>query len=282
MLHGSIDVQSQTGQGTTVTMHIPLMRASASTSVPSTPSGASLASRSFDDPLSMLQAAYPDKSVALYGFDSDIDPTTQLTKKGLVLSRYISDWFGFDITLSSTEFSSTDIIIVGEEDFPVLAGNTTTLPAIVVLRSSSSRSQKTIPYSSLTSPVEFVSKPFGPYKLAKAIRICLEKAQRLNATNSKNSPLSTQRTKKTVESEELLDLKALILDLSRGQTLAALTNNAKATAIESTKFKLKFNALSTESNEKARWGYQDQEFPFPNQFDQKPSKPLTMIPRSPN
>lgn len=281
MLHGSIDIRSQVGQGTTVTMHIPLMRASASTPGPPTPNSASVASRSLDDSVSILQAAYPDKSVNLYGFDSDMDATSRLTKKGIVLSRYISDWFGFGVTFSSSEFSSTDIIIVEEKDVPVLAENTATLPAIVVLCSSSSRSLKTIPYSSLTTPVEFVSKPFGPYKLAKAIRICLEKNQRLNATNSEKSHVSEEGIKKTFENGELLNLKALTPDLSNGQTQAALMNLPKTTASESAKSELASSALFTESNKKWRRENPDECFPFPKQSDEISSKPIAIIRRPP-
>ena len=77
---------------------------------------------------------------------------------------------------SLSELASEDLIIVYEKDLAeLLRQNATRLPTIVIC-SNSTRSQAASRHD-MPAVTEFISKPFGPRKLAKAFRLCLDKAR---------------------------------------------------------------------------------------------------------
>ena len=77
---------------------------------------------------------------------------------------------------SLSELASEDLIIVDEKDLAeMLTQNANRLPTIVIC-SNSTRSQAAS-RQDIPAVTEFISKPFGPRKLAKAFRLCLDKAR---------------------------------------------------------------------------------------------------------
>ena len=77
---------------------------------------------------------------------------------------------------SVSELTSEDLIIVDEKDLAELVTqNATRLPTIVIC-SNSTRAQAASRHD-MPAVTEFISKPFGPRKLAKAFRLCLDKAR---------------------------------------------------------------------------------------------------------
>ncbi|KAK3178063.1 hypothetical protein OEA41_000195 [Lepraria neglecta] len=72
MLKGSIDVQSEVGKGTEVTIRLPLSRLPGTTTPVSTPSTVTTDGSSGDS-MEALQADYSDVTVALHGFDDHKD-----------------------------------------------------------------------------------------------------------------------------------------------------------------------------------------------------------------
>ena len=77
---------------------------------------------------------------------------------------------------SLSELASEDLIIVDEKDLAeLLTQNATHLPTVVIC-SNSTRSQAAS-RQDMPAVTEFISKPFGPRKLAKAFRLCLDKAR---------------------------------------------------------------------------------------------------------
>ena len=77
---------------------------------------------------------------------------------------------------SLSELASEDLIIVDERDLAeLLMLNATRRPTIVIC-SNSTRSQAAS-CQDMPAVTEFISKPFGPRKLAKAFRLCLDKAR---------------------------------------------------------------------------------------------------------
>lgn len=169
MLDGTIAIRSQVGQGTEVKICIPMMRVS------QTESASTLTSTTtetpYDDPIQALQSNYPGKTASLHGLD-------QGTETSRVLKNYISSWFGFEIVSPWPTSGPVDIIIVDERTFSGLLETKSVTSSVIVLCSNASRFNQKGSYAGGSIPVEFMSRPFGPYKLAKALRLCLEKAKR--------------------------------------------------------------------------------------------------------
>lgn len=177
MLGGSIDIRSQLGKGTEVKLSIPLMRIPGVGTPVSTPSTTTSLERQQDDSLNILRAEYRDKFVALYGFEWDIHSFE--TRR--VLRHYMTSWYGLSVAVEWPPARIPDIVIVDEEELPDLLRIGLQGPVIMALCSSGSRNSQTTTYRDTSAVVEFVSKPFGPYKLAKALRLCFE---RINAARS--------------------------------------------------------------------------------------------------
>lgn len=169
MLDGTIAIRSQIGQGTEVKICIPMMRAPRTESVSTATSATT--ETSHDDPIQALRDDYPGKTASLHGLD-------QGTETSRVLKNYISRWFGFEIISQWPISRPVDIIIVDESIFSDLLETNSVASSVIVLCSNVSRFNQKGSYAGGSIPVEFMSRPFGPYKLAKALRLCLEKAKK--------------------------------------------------------------------------------------------------------
>lgn len=174
MLGGSIGIRSEVGKGTEVTIRLPLMRVSATDSSDSTPTMVASTEGLQDDSVTALQAEYPNKTVALYG-------VTNGTKTGEVLKQYITNWFGLEIISDSSTPLSADIILVDVKQFPSLLNTEFVAASVIVLCDNSTRYSRKASLANGAIAVEFVSKPYGPYKLAKALRLCLDKAKDISS-----------------------------------------------------------------------------------------------------
>lgn len=168
MLDGTIGIRSQVGQGTEVKICIPMMRAPRTDSV-STANSTTIETP-HDDPIQALRNDYPGKTASLYGLD-------QGTETSRVLKYYISGWFGFEIIPTWPTSRRVDIIVVDERTFSDLLETNSVASSVIVLCSNTSRFRQKGSYAGGSIAVEFMSKPFGPYKLANALRLCLEKAR---------------------------------------------------------------------------------------------------------
>lgn len=174
MLGGSIAIRSQVGAGTEVTICLPLLRASEKDSQASTPSSAETFEASHADSINALRADYSDKTVALYGM-------AEGAELARVIKRYIYDWFGLKILSSWSNAHPPDVIMVDEQALPALSKKETIATSIVVICSNSSNYGQRPPSVGGSFAVEYLSKPFGPYKLAKALRLCLENARDIDS-----------------------------------------------------------------------------------------------------
>lgn len=175
VLNGTIDFQSQVGKGTLVTVQIPLMKLPGTDTPKSTPSTIASTSSTVTS-LQSLQSEYTGKMVALYGFLSGKAPVSLNSQRCRVLHSYLKDWYSLQVTHSLSV--AADVIIVDEKDLHALwALNLNQRPMVVLCGAARPQVPSHI-HKSTTS--EFVSKPFGPYKLAKAIFLCLEKAKGLS------------------------------------------------------------------------------------------------------
>lgn len=187
MLGGSIDVRSELGKGTEVRVILPMIRSNSAETPVSTPNSSSTLDRQQDDSIAMLRERAKDMTVTLYGFSTNPPKSNRNSSMSVdfqvekSLSTYITDWYGIAVTASPYVPSSADIIIVDEGHLDAFrAAYSTALgkpagPAIVCLCFNTTRHRQSSSFEGGNGIIEFVSKPFGPYKLARALRSCLDK-----------------------------------------------------------------------------------------------------------
>jgi len=188
MLDGEINITSTVNKGTEVRVRIPMLRQSgnSSASTPSTVhSGISSVDRLKDDSVSVLRkrasgcriASFHRHGRTLRDNEFGIAQTLQD-----VLTQYVTKWFGLPMaTVSPRPMDDANIVIVDEADLSAFVETipgglaSKQRPSLIVLCSNSSRHGHLSAY--VQSGVQFVSKPFGPYKLAKAIRLSIERLE---------------------------------------------------------------------------------------------------------
>ncbi|KAL5346645.1 hypothetical protein ACLOAV_008352 [Pseudogymnoascus australis] len=218
----------------------------------STPRSGPSISRDDDCAISTLRAELAGHTVLLYGFDSDLkDPV--LYKMGQLLKASITNivinWYGLQVVTQSQKAS---IIIANEADPATIARlacqtfNEQTPPSILVLCSHSSRFDRSFSQTEATRNTNFVAKPVGPLKLAKALMRCLQQA-----TSARKSAL--QEVSNVFDDLALYPYRG---EISNNSQMAADTENACRAIVDSTP-----NASSKKHSE----------FPFPTSVDEKTS-----------
>jgi len=206
MLRGSIDIQSAVGVGTEVLIRLPLSR------VPGSASGTPPAPAKGHG---TMPTECKHMTVALYGFGG------KSANLGPVLKRCIEDWFKLQTVFYSidSDMASADILIIDETDLSTLLDRETFDAPTVVLCKNATRAETASRYKKL-SIVECVSKPFGPYKLAKALQMCLDRAKRNNiwitaasSPDISSSPLEDRRP--------MPDMNRLVIDSDNAMGLVS-------------------------------------------------------------
>ena len=192
-MNGSIEFSSQLGQGTEVSVKIPLMRLPGTETAGSTPSTVT-SSGSISTCMQGLQADHCGKRAALYrGYDDSV-AVPHHAERARVLNNYITQWYGLK---AASDADPVDIVIVDERDLSKLQyTKLDRCPTVVLCGASRPRMGSRSPNP---SAIEYVSKPFGPYKLAKAIYTCLEKAR--GNINSEVDPTMTFPEESPISSE---------------------------------------------------------------------------------
>lgn len=181
MLNGDITIQSTKDVGTQVTVALPMSQSTPSNSTSgSTPTSSGSIERIKDDSLTVVQQKARGRTAMLF------PPTASNDVRKLMretVAKYITDWFNFTfLDIRTRPATRSDIIITDEMYVPeLLKAFPDTLddpdgPMFVILCTTDSRrSERNAFFKSLH--VEAVSHPFGPYKLAKSFRRCLEKIE---------------------------------------------------------------------------------------------------------
>jgi hypothetical protein len=186
MLQVTMDIQSQVGRGTEVKVRLPLRRACQNIEKPVSSPMLGESSRDEDDSIAVLCRLAKRKTIALYGFDSNA--TSRSKAIGETLAHYVTEWFGLTKVSTWLPSSQADILIADEVEMPAvlaygpkfpgsLAG-----PLLVILCSDAVGYGQTSVYAAGGGDIEFVTKPIGPYKLAKALRHCLTRAIEVQRT----------------------------------------------------------------------------------------------------
>lgn len=263
MLGGSIDIRSQVGQGTEVRISLPLMRVPGTETPISTPSTAGSFERPQDDSVTILQEQASGRSVAFYKFVTRVGKDYQASETGNVLRKYVSTWFGLNALSQWNPKMRADIIIVDEMDLPSLLAENVLDQSILVLCSNSSRRGEGAIQIQGSGAIELISKPFGPYKLAKALRLCLERANVIRTssdsiTESSNiiSPHSDMPTD---------DFEELTLEGEDEHTPIVVQTNGTVLAGESTNAQMAMNSSSSAGGMDGLRANAGSDFPFPKQ-----------------
>lgn len=286
MLHGTINVQSEVGKGTDITICVPLSRVPGTDTPVSTPNtDPSIDGGPQDDSICVLQADYQATTIALYGFHPN-KFASEMTAAGRTLRNCIEDWFGLTACLSLSELTSKDVIVVDEKDLADLVTlNTAHLP-IVVICSNSTRSQAAS-RPNMPTVMEFVSKPFGPYKLAKALRLCLDKAKDYNLALTPVITFSNggQGSSESEADTTLPDLEHLTLETKDPLRPLSVQTNGVVTASGSDNAQMAIDHWNVESSNGTSGDMTvtgGQDFPFPDQsHQQSQTETNPASPRSP-
>ena len=267
---GSIDVRSRLGSGTTVQVSLPLMRPlMGSESAQSTPrSTGTTAIR--DASIESLRDDTTGCAVAIHEYfhiKQTLDRSREYAK---VLARYITEWYGITVRDWDDRGGAT-VWIIEERDIPqVLHSGAEAAaerkPAFIVLCSNATRhseAEAEKAESQLEGIFEHISKPCGPHKLARALRICLERMQLLESVDVPQIQASLHST--GGEEFQSLDLPPLHNDdvpitIQANETLSAShTRNAQM-------------AIKNHSTDSSR---SCDEFPFPSERSLSMASPLS-------
>jgi hypothetical protein len=193
---GTIDVRSDLGRGTQVKLGLPLEnRLGPSGDETATPISPSVSS---EDPISIVRYRAQGRTVSLQGFDTYSEAVSlqsqSLASLKASIQKYICDWFNLRIISSEpSSGAAADIVISDDSAFlnpSSIVGNELSShgQALLILCGSSAWQRMYAATMNKDRIIEFVSKPCGPRRLAKALLHCLDK-ENINKLNAgKASP----------------------------------------------------------------------------------------------
>ena len=286
MLQGTIDVQSDVGIGTEVTICLPMSRVPGNNTPVNTPS--SVGDGKSDDAMNSLIRDHQGSTISLYGFDSDS------SRIGRVLRHTIEEWFGLGVITHRNESpeSTSSLIITDERHFRSLFPSVPRDIPIVVLCNNSTRSEimRDLPTHQIA---EIVSKPFGPHKLAKALQFCLDRAQDVkhglavpDSTEYLQALILNDATPRPLPQDSrhedvLPDLHHLTLETADPAAPIEVTTNESISARNSENA---LRAIAATSSSNATSGSAtitgEDDFPFPSQAS-SPQSPISVIAKDP-
>lgn len=224
MLEGDIKVDSTVNQGTKVTINFPMpprstaSEAISSTGTPST--GSTVTSDSGVDIPGVKRLAKGKRAACFTGnttgsADSKVPRMTRHS-----IEQYMRKWFEIEIADSSNLTANLDVLVV--EDFNVQelleqlnnSDSETHPSAILVLCSRASQdSMSNLGGSAQGLSIYSIFKPFGPLRLARGLRACLQR-ETLTASMSSSSATPT-RTEIAIQSPTPDPEKSATSDLQR-------------------------------------------------------------------
>jgi CheY-like chemotaxis protein len=167
-LGGNIKIKSQMGMGTIAEISIPLTcpksEREKSHMIPHEPSVQSTA-----DDLQSLKREIKGKTVSFFPFEV----TSQKVQPSIsTIKKYLTEWYGVHLQ-PLTSNAPADLIVIDESQISRMQS---TLPSkmLLICQSAQPSKAKIQHLEQLCERVDWICLPCGPYKLARAIRRCLQ------------------------------------------------------------------------------------------------------------
>lgn len=184
---------------------------SASSSTPS--SSGSTIERVKDDSVAVVQKLSKGRTLSLFHQHRDEQTYGEKHAASLLSAatkHYVQDWFHFTVRDWSPD-SPTDIVLCAEGDLQALADKDPTSndiarsgSALLVLCTTVSRHTARASIEGFQN-AEALSHPFGPYKLAKSLRVCLEHLNRTSPLTSLEQPVSAGADRGSTDVDEITE-----------------------------------------------------------------------------
>jgi hypothetical protein len=180
---GTIDVRSELGRGTDITLSLPLENYPMDpTKVPVNPELLN-PDGLVEEPVAAVRRRAHGRTVTIRGFEhvpgsSDLQ---NISLSGLKASieTYITDWFKLEIT---SDDAAADILICDESAFVHSSATELKFQALLILCSNSARRDIYTSKLDASQSIEFVGKPCGPHRLAKAFLNCFDTEDAMKLT----------------------------------------------------------------------------------------------------
>ncbi|TVY82198.1 Hybrid signal transduction histidine kinase B [Lachnellula suecica] len=238
---GTIAVRSELGVGTEITLSLPLENNSPDigdqSTTPSDPSN------TMEDPIAALRRRSRGRTVTIRGFEP-IPGTSNLQRKSLLslkasIEKYIREWFQLEIV---TDDGAADILICDESALVYSSATQLQFLACLILCSNSARRDVYTAKLDTSQAIEFVSKPCGPHRLAKALLNCFDTEDGkslgvigdLQSRKVGFSPTTSLNTALNISKDGERTLKAKPNDISKTSPLEANNLKRKTSPSENT------------------------------------------------
>ena len=188
MLNGEIEVTSTLDVGSKVVVRLPMakttLHASSSESTSSPSTAGSSAERVKDSSVKVVQTEASRRTIATYWKERVSDTDTQRDSSVMMretVDVYLNEWYGFKACKWDKSLT-WDMIVTEETDIHELIAEAPYLSEpscktmVLILRNTTASQMAKSSFPNCDN-FEEIRHPFGPYKLARALRVCLERLQ---------------------------------------------------------------------------------------------------------
>lgn len=186
---GTIDVRSELGRGTEITLSLPLENCPVDQSKTSantedlSPGGLL---EGIDENVTAVRRRGRGRTITIRGFEvlpgSSHLQTASLSGLKASLDNYIMDWFQLEI---AADDATTDILICDEYTLRHSSATELKCQALLILCSNSARRDIYTSNLDASQVIEVIGKPCGPHRLAKALLNCFDAEDAMKSTNKK-------------------------------------------------------------------------------------------------
>lgn len=193
MLNGEINIRSALGVGTEVVVTLPMVKGGGGTGSTTTPASAPVSSagstieRPIPNNVNSVREMASGLTAAMFKSADWDNFTSNVTIHALEKARgafenFLKEWYGFDGVVEWSPDVNVDLICVDEVDVPTLIelcpslkNNLADGPMLIVVRASATKNHTVTDDLMKHVHLEYLSRPVGPYKLAKALQNVMER-----------------------------------------------------------------------------------------------------------
>ena len=192
---GTIDVRSELGRGTEITLSLPLENCPVDLSkTPANPEFLSPGGlfEGTEEPVAAVRRRARGRTVTIRGFEvvpgsSDLQ-NTSLSGLKASIEKYITKWFKLEI---ASDDAAADILICDESAFVHSSTTELKFQTLLILCSNSARRDIYTSKLDASQSIEFVGKPCGPHRLAKAFLNCFDTEDAMKLTTEQRVSQTT-------------------------------------------------------------------------------------------